>query len=105
MPEPVVMKKIRQEIYYNAEELKAILKSKNFRKYFDGIDDWDKQKLPPREFPRDFPDIDLLKNRSFTVSSPLTDKIVESTGLFDHTLAAFKALQPYNAFLKRAVEG
>jgi uncharacterized protein (DUF2461 family) len=61
--------------------------------------------LPPREFPKDFPEIDLLKNRSFTVSSPLTDKMIENTKLFDNVLAAFKAIQPYNAFLKRAVEG
>ncbi|MEI6454666.1 MAG: DUF2461 domain-containing protein [bacterium] len=105
MPEPDMMKKIRQEIYYNVDELKSILKAKAFKKYFDGIDDWDKQKLPPREFPKDFPDIDLLKNRSFTVSSPMTDKMIMSAKLFDNVLSAFKAIQQYNSFLKRAVEG
>jgi len=105
MPETEVMKKIRQEIYYNVGELKSIMNARNFKQYFKGIDDWDKQKLPPREFPKDFPDIDLLKNRSFTVSSQLTDKIIESPKLLDHVIAAFKALQPYNLFLKRAVEG
>ncbi len=105
MPDPENMKKIRQEIYYNIEELKSIMKGTEFRKYFNGIDEWDKQKLPPREFPKDFPDIDLLKNRSFTVSSQLADKVIESPKLLDHVIAVFKAVKPYNAFLRRAVEG
>jgi len=105
MPEPEVMKKIRQEIYYNVEELKSILTEKSFKKFFDGIDDWDKQKLAPREFPKDFPDIDLLKNRSFTVSHLLKDEMISSQKFFDYIMTVFKALQPYDAFLKRAVEG
>jgi len=105
MPETEIMKKIRQEIYYNVDEFKKILNNKTFKSYFDGIDDWDKQKLPPREYPKDFPDIDLLKNRSFTVSHPLDEKILHGKGLPEYALKVFKVMYPYNAFLKRAVGG
>jgi uncharacterized protein (TIGR02453 family) len=105
MPSPDIMKKIRQEIYYNVDELKGILNNKDFKKYFSGIDDWDRQKLAPREYPKDFPDIDLLKNRSFTVSYKLDDKIINSEKLFDYAIGVYQVMKPYNAFLAKATEG
>ena len=105
MPSPDVMKKIRQEIYYNVDEFKSILNDKNFTKYFSGIDDWDRQKLAPREYPKDFPDIDLLKNRSFTVSHKLNEKIINSEKLFDYAIGVYQVMKPYNAFLAKAIEG
>jgi uncharacterized protein (TIGR02453 family) len=104
MPSPDIMKKIRQEIYYNIKEFKAILNKKEFKEYFSGIDDWDRQKLAPKEFPKDFPDIELLKNRSFTVSHPLTEKMIHSDGLFDFLGKAYRVMYPYNLFLARAKE-
>ncbi|MDP4281685.1 MAG: DUF2461 family protein, partial [Bacteroidota bacterium] len=100
-----IMKMIRQEIYYNIDEFKGILNDKKFRKYFNGIDDWDRQKLAPREFPKDFPDIDLLKNRSFTVSTDLSPKILQSSKLKDFTLDVFRTMVPYHEFLRRAIAG
>jgi len=105
MPDPDTMKKIRQEIYYNIDEFKGILNDNKFKNFFSGIDDWDKQKLPPREYPKDFPDIDLLKNRSFTVSHSIDTELIHSDGLFDYTVKVYKAMRPYNAFLTKAIEG
>ena len=104
MPEPEVMKKVRQEFYYNIDELKRILNDKKFRTFFSGIDDYDRQKTAPREFPKDFPDMELLKNRSFTVSHPLDDKILLGGKLFEYTIEVFQAMKPYNAFLAKALE-
>jgi uncharacterized protein (TIGR02453 family) len=104
MPEPEITKKIRQEIYYNYDEFRGILDHKEFRKYFSGIDDWDRQKLPPRDFPKDFPGIDLLLNRSFTISHELDKKIFFSDRLLEYVVKVYKAMLPYNTFLRRAVE-
>ena len=104
-PEPDITKKIRKEIFYNYDEFKGILDNKEFKKYFDGIDEWDRQKLPPREFPKDFPGMDLLLNKSFTISNVLPEKKLYSDGLLDYILKVYKAMGPYNAFLGRAIEG
>ncbi|MCX6251365.1 MAG: DUF2461 domain-containing protein [Bacteroidetes bacterium] len=104
MPAPDIMKKIRQEIYFNINEFKGIISNKAFTKYFTDIDDWDRQKTAPREFPKDFPDLDLLKNRSFTLSKGLDKKVLESDDLLDHALQVYKAMYPYNEFLRRATE-
>lgn len=104
MPDPDMLKKIRQEVYYNLPGLKKILNGKEFKKYFSGIDEWDKQKLPPRDFPKDFEGIDLLKNRSYTVSHPVTDKTIESAEFAAYAASVFKAVLPYNQFLEQAIE-
>jgi uncharacterized protein (TIGR02453 family) len=104
MPEPEVTKKIRQEIYYNYDEFLGILNHKEFKKFFSGIDDWDRLKLPPRDYPKDFPGMDLLMNKSFTVSHPLAEKVFYSEGLLDYSVKAYKAMLPYNRFLARAME-
>jgi uncharacterized protein (TIGR02453 family) len=103
MPEPEVMKKIRQEIYYNYDEFTHILGERAFRKYFSGIDDWDRQKLPPREYPKDFAGIELLKNRSFTISHPLEEKMLGKKDLADFVVKVYRVMLPYNEFLRRAI--
>lgn len=60
IPPPDVLKIVRKEIYYNIEEFKAILENKKFKATF-GPMDADKVKTAPRDFPADFPEIDLLK--------------------------------------------
>ncbi len=105
MPEPDQLKKIRQEIYYNAAEFKAILGHKDAKKYFDGLSEWDKQKLPPRDFPKDFPDIDILKNRHFTVAYMLTDKQVADKDFGKLVAKVFRLMHPLNVFLERALNG
>ena len=105
MPEPDQLKKIRQEIYYNAEEFKAILGQKDAKKYFNGLSEWDKQKLPPRDFPKDFPDIDILKNRHFTVAYMLTNKQVAEKDFSKLVAKVFGLMYPLNVFLERALNG
>ncbi|MCX6286577.1 MAG: DUF2461 domain-containing protein [Bacteroidetes bacterium] len=105
MPEPDQLKKIRQEIYYNAEEFKAILAKKTAKKYFNGLSEWDKQKLAPRDFPKDFPDIDLLKHRHYTVACMLSDKQVVEKDFSKLVVKVFGLMHPLNVFLERALNG
>ncbi len=103
MPMPDQLKKIRQEIYYNIAEFKSILKSKTAKRYFDGISEMDMQKLPPRDFPKDFPDINLLKHKHYTVSHPIKDEEIRSREFQSKVLEVFKAMHPLNEFLRRAL--
>lgn len=103
MPEPDKLKKIRQEVYYNAEEFKAILNEKSAKKYFNGLSDWDKQKLAPRDFPKDFPDIDLLKYRHYTFTHMIDDKQVVKQDFTKVVVKVFSLMKPLNDFLERAL--
>ncbi|MCX6235751.1 MAG: DUF2461 domain-containing protein [Bacteroidetes bacterium] len=105
MPQPEVQKAVRQEIYYNIEEFKSILEADDFMKYFGKLDDFDKMKKPPKEFPADFKDIDLLKYRSYTIVHNIADGQVQDKSYFNNALVVLKAMHPLNTFLNRAIGG
>ena len=103
LPQPDVLKLIRNEIYFNSAEFRKIIESKDFKKYFGQLDEFDKMKKAPREFPADFPDLDLLKYRSIIVSQSVTDGKVLSADYDKYILEVAKAMQPLHAFLYRAI--
>ena len=104
MPEPDQLKKIRNEIYYNVTEFNSILNDKQLKKYCHGLSDNDKGKMAPRDFPKDFPEIELLKYKHYTVSTPLRDEMVASDHFQEIVLKIFKTMYPFNMFLRRALE-
>ena len=102
MPDPDSLKAIRQEIYYNHTEFKKIINNKIFKKYFN-ILEGEKLKRPPKDFPAGFPDIELLKYKSYVVLHGITDEDVKSANFFKCILIIFKAMYPLNCFLNRAL--
>jgi uncharacterized protein (TIGR02453 family) len=103
MPEADILKLIRLEIYHFPEEFKKIINQKEFVKKFGSLSG-DKLKKPPKDFPPDFPDIELLKFKSYTVGMNLTDETVMSERLLGQAVDAFKTMMPLIHFLNRAVE-
>jgi uncharacterized protein (TIGR02453 family) len=102
-PDPANLAKIRQEIDYNAKNFLKILNDKNFKKYFDGLDDFDRVKTAPKGYPKDHPQIELLKNKSFITSHPFTDKEVLDKKFVKKVAEVCKAIRPLNEFLKEAI--
>jgi len=103
MPSPDRLKKIRQEIFYNIDEIKGILEDPSFRKTF-GTFSADKLVRPPKDFPADFPDIELLKYKSFTVMHNISRDKVLAGDFENYVTRTFRKLYPLNRFLNRAVE-
>jgi uncharacterized protein (TIGR02453 family) len=102
-PEPDTLKLLRNEVYFHSTELKEIMGKPSFKKYFGQLGDFDKMKKAPKDYPADFPDIDLLKYRSYIVSQNIQDKIVTSDDYQKQVLEMVKELQPFMAFLNRAI--
>ncbi len=104
MPDPALLKRIRQEIYYNAEEFKKIVNEPKMKKLFGGLDEFDKQKLAPKGFPKEFPDIDLLKNKHFLVTLKIADQEITGKDFLKTSLNGFLLMKNFQDFLRRAVE-
>lgn len=102
MPPPDRLKKIRQEIMYNIEDFKKILNAPGFKKYYGQLDG-DKLKRPPKDFPADFPDIDLLKFKSYTVVHRIDSDQILDNGFEKYVIKVFKELHPLNEFLNQAL--
>lgn len=102
MPEPALLNAIRQEIDYNPDNFFKVLKSASFKKYFKGLDEEDKLKSAPKGFDKDHPHIEILKNKHFIVSHPLSDKQVNDKSAETLILSGFKAMYPFLEFLREA---
>lgn len=97
------IKAIRQEIDYNAKEFKAILNHKDFKEYF-GEMEGERLKTAPRDYPKDHPEIELLKYKSFLAVHRMDDAMVASDQFHDHAVKVFQALHPFGSFLNRSQE-
>lgn len=96
------LKNIRSEIYYHVDELKQIMNKPDFKNYFDGIEG-EKLKRPPIGFPKDFPDIELLKFKDFTLFHRFDDKHLESVDFSKFSIKVFQKMKPFNDFMNRAL--
>lgn len=107
MPEPPVLKNMRQEIDYNWDEFKSILKEKNFKKTFGDLYTEGEISLStmPKGYEKDNPAAVYLKLKSFIAEKRLDDSELTTPGLHKKTVAAFQALQPFLNFINRTIEG
>ncbi|MDB5285961.1 MAG: hypothetical protein JWR05_910 [Mucilaginibacter sp.] len=103
MPEAEHLKAIRQEIDYNADDLKKIIDAPHFIKLFGEFRKQDQLKTVPRDYNAENPNIDLLKLKSFIVSHPLKDKELMGAKAADEIVEVCNNLYPLNVFLKNAL--
>lgn len=104
MPDSEHLKLIRQEIDYNADRLLEILERKTFRSFFgEGLQQNDKLKTTPKNYEADHPHIELLKLKSFTVSSAFGDKALQKEGMVEQIVNCLNEITPFNNFLKEAI--
>ena len=102
MPEADLLNAIRQEIDYNPDPFIKILNSASFKKYFKGLDDEGKLKTAPKGFAKDHPHLEILKNKHFVVSHPLSDKLLTEKTFDTTIIAGFKAMHPFLEYLRVA---
>lgn len=103
MPMPDDLKAIRQEIDYNPLPLINILKSASFKKEFNGLDEEDKLKNPPKGFNKDHAHSEILKNKHFIVSRKFENKVILKKEGLSKTLDSFKAMYPFLDYLRKAI--
>jgi uncharacterized protein (TIGR02453 family) len=101
MPPAETLKKVREEIFYQADDFKKIIHNKKFMDCFGEIDDPDKMKNPPKGYSKDFPDIHLLKFRNYAVMHPVSDERAVKDDYLDYAVAVFKVLYPLNAWFNK----
>lgn len=103
MPEPNVLKAIRQEIDYNGSGFHSVIDRPSFKNSFGNLDTELKLKTAPKGYPADHPDIDYLQLKSFTVSHELTQHDLTKTDATKGIIAGFAELYPFITFLRNAI--
>ena len=97
---------LRKEIEANYEEVEAIMAAPSWQKYFGQDFDymWGALKKVPAGFDPNFVHADWLKHKTYTFSTPLTDKEVSSPDFIDQITEIAAAGKPMNDFLNYTFE-
>jgi uncharacterized protein (TIGR02453 family) len=101
-PMPEILKAIRTEIYFNGAEFESIINHLEFKDMFGEIMN-EKLLRPPKDFPAEFPQVELLKYKHFVVSRNTPHQEMNSTEIESFALETFRKMQTFNSFLNRAI--
>jgi uncharacterized protein (TIGR02453 family) len=97
-PTPPQLAKYRQEVDYNAEELKTIIHLPEFRGFFPEIQG-ETTKTAPRGYPKDHPEIELLRHKQLFFSHYFTDHEVLSENFVPTIMKGVVLIKPFCDFL------
>jgi uncharacterized protein (TIGR02453 family) len=101
-PESSILKSIRQHIYDKSESYKDIIEDVEFKYRYPTIYG-DPLKMTPKGFAKDWKDIDLIKNRHYTVTHQLPNEFWFQEDFIQKLLDHFHLQMPFIHFLNEAV--
>ncbi|MFA8434203.1 MAG: DUF2461 domain-containing protein [Marinifilaceae bacterium] len=102
MPTSPVLKAIRKEIYQSPETFKEILNNKDFNHHYPEI--WgEKLKTAPRGYPKDWPNLDLIRHKHYAVVKAVSDEQVLNNDFSKLIQQSFTALHPFNNYLNHII--
>jgi len=102
MPQSAWLKSIRHSIDTDPGDLKKIIASASFKKHFGELEG-DQLKTAPKGYPKDHPEVALLRYKSFLATHHCTDDEVLQSDFLKHATKVFKALYPLDVFLNRHI--
>ena len=85
---------IRQEIDYNPENIKSILANPKFNEIFNEVKG-DGLKTMPKGYPKDHPEIELLKKNQLYVMHNYTDNETVAADFLDKVVSHCKIMKPF----------
>ena len=103
IPPSPVLKAIREDIYEHTEEFKEIVQDVKEKANFDGFFG-EKLSGAPRGFPKDLPDIELLKYKSYGLSKSFNDNEMTQRDMLQKIINDFKIIRPLIQFINEAIK-
>ena len=103
MPAPDKLLAVRNAIVSRKGEFRKIVECKDFKKNVNEL--WkDTLKTAPKGFPKDHPDIEYLKYKSFIAYKNISDELALSSKCLSYSVKVFKAMKPLIDFLHEALQ-
>ena len=102
MPESKVVKSIREEIDYSSDEFLEVINDKAYQTIFS-LSKEDTLKKAPKGYEIDHPMIEYLRLKSFISIYPLKEEDFYKEDVENKLVNAFKVVQPFIQFLRKAV--
>ncbi|HRH69198.1 MAG TPA: DUF2461 domain-containing protein [Flavobacteriales bacterium] len=93
-PEPDDLRLIRQDIAYDHETWRRILRGRTMRSQLGELFG-EELATVPRGFPKDHPAADLLRKRQFLLRRSFSDAEVLAPGFLDELVKSYRAVRPW----------
>jgi uncharacterized protein (TIGR02453 family) len=103
MPQPKLLKMVRQDIYDHIDEFISILEEPSFKVIFAGLEGETLKRIPAG-FPPDFEYGEILRHKDFCVSVVRPDSFFCEEKWMDRVIDCFQKLLPFNRFLNYTVD-
>jgi uncharacterized protein (TIGR02453 family) len=103
MPQPKLLKRVRQDIYDHIEEFVSILTNPSFQALYPGLEG-ETLKRMPAGFPPDFEYGEILRHKDFCVSTSKPDSFFSEKDWIEQAASCFERLLPFNRFLNYTVD-
>ncbi|MEI6876277.1 MAG: DUF2461 domain-containing protein [Spirochaetota bacterium] len=94
--------KMRASLAEDSRAFRKIITTPDFVRYFGALEG-ESLKTAPQGYPKDHPDIALLRMKQFLAMHPLDDELVASGNLVPEALTVFKAMKPFVVYVERAL--
>jgi uncharacterized protein (TIGR02453 family) len=104
MPPSDLLKKIRQEIDYNANRFLQIIENKEFKSKFGELGG-ERLKTVPKGYSADNPAIEMLKMKGFVATHHFSKEEVSAPNFDKEIVSTFTGMRPLVDFLNEAMEG
>ncbi|KAI8985316.1 hypothetical protein BDB01DRAFT_787594 [Pilobolus umbonatus] len=100
-PDKIRRDALRDSLVRHGDLMRECLSTEAIKEVFDGksgeavLDKSDMLKVAPAGYPKDHPEIKLLRHKSFVVSKTFTDEEVVSAGFLEKVMDIYEALVPF----------
>lgn len=103
MPEPKLLKSLRQDIYDQMDEFIEILETPSFKADFPVLEG-ETLKRNPAGYPADFPHQEIIRHKDFCVSATRPESFFNQKDWPDQAASIFQKLIPFHRFLNYTVD-
>ena len=97
-PNPNDLKRIRQELEYDAKEFRNIINTKAFSSTWGNLEG-SELKTAPRNFDKKHADIDLIRKKQYIFSINFSDIEICDTGFINKLENALKKVKPFTDYM------
>ncbi len=102
-PNSKALQSIREAIDYDGDHFNDILEKETFKNMFGTLYEDQKLATSPKGFSRDHPHIEFLRNKTFAVVHPISEKEILSSSFEDHIVAVYTEMLPFRRYLNKAI--
>lgn len=98
-----MLRAVRQSVVDEIDEFRSIVEDEEFRRYFPVLGE-QRLKTAPKGFPKDFPYMEYLRPKDYSVACYVPDDFFRADDWLDRAERVFRVMKPYIDFVNYTID-